>query len=259
VTTPALDSSLYGRPGAGIGARASWSIGDIFIAIGMALSSFFVVAGALILPVASKYGEKSTEALAVQSLAVILWDLSLVAIVYWRARKHAGTWADLGLRGPWQDGSWTWARLARNVFFAYLASIACVLVYSTIMNVTGLDDLLPKQQIPEEYFEHAWLVALIGVSVVITAPFAEELFFRGFMYAGLRRSMRIPAAALLSGLVFSMAHTDPGLVVPFTLVGAILAYTYERTGTLYGNMSVHFIFNAISFIVLVLVPDARTS
>jgi len=225
----------------------------------MALSSFFFVAAALILPVASEFGEKSQEALGVQSLAVVLWDLSLVAIVYWRVSKHGGTWKDLGLRGPWQDGSWSPARIGRNVLLAYAAAIGCVLVYSTILNATGLDDLLPSQQIPEEYFDHAWLVALIGCSVVITAPVAEELFFRGFMYAGLRGRMSILVAALTSGFVFSLAHTDPGLIVPFTLVGAILAYTYERTGSIYANMSVHFIFNAISFLILVLVPDARTS
>jgi membrane protease YdiL (CAAX protease family) len=255
---PALDSSLYNRPGAGIGARAKWGLGDIGIGVVMAISTFFLVLGGIVAPVASGYGDKSPEALFAQAIAVMLWDGCLVLIVYWRARKHGCSWADLGLRGPWQDGSWTLGRLAGTVLAAYVASLTCVFVYSIIINITGLDDLLPGQQIPEEFFQRAWLVALIGVSVVVTAPIAEELFFRGFIYAGLRRRLPIPLAALSSGLLFSIAHGQPGLIIPFTFVGAILAYTYERTGTLRANMTVHFIFNFVSFVILVAVPSARS-
>ncbi|HWO72064.1 MAG TPA: CPBP family intramembrane glutamic endopeptidase, partial [Dehalococcoidia bacterium] len=83
------------------------------------------------------------------------------------------------------------------------------------------------------------------------------LSFRGFLYGGLRQRLAMPVAALASGGLFSLAHGDPGLVVPFTLVGAVLAYIYERTGTLLASIGTHFTFNALSFLILVLVPGAR--
>ena len=98
---------------------------------------------------------------------------------------------------------------------------------------------------------------MIGVAVVGAAPFAEELFFRGFLYGGLRRRLSVLPAALLSGVLFAIAHLDPGLIVPFTLVGFVLAFTYERTGTLVAPIGVHFVFNLLSFLALLLVPDAR--
>ena len=61
----------------------------------------------------------------------------------------------------------------------------------------------------------------------------------------------------VSGFVFSLAHQDVGLIIPFTLVGIVLAYTYEKTGTLFGSISVHFVFNLVSFALLLLVPDFR--
>src|SRR5438045_1315939 len=120
---PALDSSLYNRPGAGIGARAQWGLRDIGLAIVLAISTFFLVLGGMVAPVASAYGDKSPEALFAQAIAVMLWDGCLVLIVYWRARKHGCGWADLGLRGPWQDASWTLPRLGQTVLLAYAASI----------------------------------------------------------------------------------------------------------------------------------------
>jgi membrane protease YdiL (CAAX protease family) len=37
----------------------------------------------------------------------------------------------------------------------------------------------------------------------------------------------------------------------------LLAFIYERTGTLWASIGVHFCFNLITFIVLVFVPEAR--
>ena len=41
------------------------------------------------------------------------------------------------------------------------------------------------------------------------------------------------------------------------MVGAILAFSYERSGTILAPMSVHFIFNGVSFLILLLVPSVR--
>ena len=90
-------------------------------------------------------------------------------------------------------------------------------------------------------------------------PFAEELFFRGFFFAGLRRRLGFILAAMFSGFVFSLAHADLGLILPFTGVGMVLAYSYERTGSLYAPIGIHVLFNLVSFLVLILVPEARNS
>jgi membrane protease YdiL (CAAX protease family) len=37
----------------------------------------------------------------------------------------------------------------------------------------------------------------------------------------------------------------------------ILAYTYDRTGSIFADISVHFVFNAVSFCLILLVPGAR--
>lgn len=239
---------------------AIWGARELVVGFCGVLILFFLLAAVIILPVTAATDEESPETLAAQALAVALWDASMVMVVYYLIRKAGGRWRNLGLHSPRPRESgepWTRGSLLGFICLAYIASIGVVIVYNVVVNALGLDLLKPSQQLTESFFEHNWLVPMIGFSVVIAAPVAEEIFFRGFLFAGLRRRMPFIVAGLLSGAVFSLAHFDLGLVLPFTLVGLILAYTYERTGSLYTSMGVHFIFNAISFLALVFVPGSR--
>ena len=239
---------------------ALWGVKELVIGFCAVLILFFLLAAAIVLPVTALTDEDAPETLAAEAVTVTLWDASMVLIVYRLVRKSGGLWRNLGLRAPRlrADGQ---TRSIGSFFgfvgLAYLASIGVVLVYNIVINALGLDFLKPNQQLTESFFEHNWLVPMIGFAVVIAAPVAEEIFFRGFLFAGLRRRLPFVVAGLLSGAVFSLAHFDPGLVLPFTLVGLILAFSYERTGSLYTSMGVHFMFNAISFLALVFFPEAR--
>jgi membrane protease YdiL (CAAX protease family) len=241
------------RRGDGTGERATWRIRDIVIAIVLAVISIVLLGVAVIVPALEVFGEDTPGARAFQGLTIVIWDASLVGIVYWLAKRKGGAWANLGWRKPWEGEEWGFWKLARIGAAAYACSLAVLYAYNLILTVAGLDDLLPDQQIPSDFFDEAWLIPIIGASIIGTAPLCEEFFFRGFIYSGLRRSMRVPFAALLSGFMFSLAHADIGLILPFTLIGAILAIVYERTGSLWANIGVHFWFNLVSFTVLILV------
>jgi membrane protease YdiL (CAAX protease family) len=86
------------------------------------------------------------------------------------------------------------------------------------------------------------------------APLGEEIFFRGFIFAGLIRFAGPAWAMLVSGFIFSIFHvTSPetaGLVVPFTAVGALFAWLYYRTGSLWPSIGAHLLFNLVSFVLL---------
>jgi CAAX protease family protein len=90
-----------------------------------------------------------------------------------------------------------------------------------------------------------------GVLIVAIAPLAEEAFFRGFMFAGLRRRWPFLPAALLTGAIFGLFHftgSDSAGVVPqLAALGLILAWLYQRTGSLWPCVLVHMVNNAIAF------------
>ena len=239
--------------GVAIGARATWTIRDIVIGVVLAVLSIVFFGLSIIFPAVQVFGEDTPGARAFQGLTIVLWDASLVGIVYLLAKRKGGAWANLGWRQPWDSEPWTFWKIARIGAAAYGASLLVLAVYNGLMTVAGLDDLLPDEQIPSDFFDQVWLIPIIGASIIGTAPLCEEFFFRGFVYAGFRRSLRVPLAALLSGFLFSLAHADIGLILPFTLIGAILALVYERVGSLWANIGVHFWFNLVSFTILIAV------
>lgn len=97
-------------------------------------------------------------------------------------------------------------------------------------------------------------VIVAALLVVIAAPIAEEAFFRGFMFAGLRAAMPLWPAAALSGLIFGSLHLgtgDVGVAIQLAILGLILAWLYERSGTLWAPILVHMTNNTIAFVLLV--------
>jgi membrane protease YdiL (CAAX protease family) len=223
----------------------------IFLFIGLAL----VITG----PAVYAFGDDSVETLAAELATAGVWNLGIIIVVRALTARTGASWENLGFRRPGSPGTPTTGILLMTIGSAYIACILVLLAYSVAIELLGLDELVPAQQVPDQLYDHAWLLgafALLGVTLV---PVAEELFFRGFIFAGLRHYLALPVAALISGLLFSLAHADPGLILPFAAVGAILAISYERTQTLLAPIGVHTLFNLVSFIFLAFVPDARPS
>jgi membrane protease YdiL (CAAX protease family) len=252
---------------AGSRLRPTWGIVEILTGIAGALILLFVISLVVVLPASELSGSESQATRAATGLSNALWNLGMIYVVYFLIRRSGSGWREAGIRRP-GDSPQPLPRRKRLAGLTLPWTVWCVLggliacysvlyTYSGIISLFGLDWLEPGKQIADDYFESPWLVAAIGIPVVITAPIAEEVFFRGLVFGGLQRYVPFAAAALISGVIFAIPHLDFGLIIPFTLIGAILANTYKSSGTLFASMAVHFIFNLLSFMILVLVPDVR--
>ncbi len=87
---------------------------------------------------------------------------------------------------------------------------------------------------------------------VFVAPFCEEIFFRGFVFQGLRRGMPAGWAILFSALIFGVAHADPGSFAVLFIIGLALAFLRWRTKSIWPGMMLHMLNNGIGAIVIVL-------
>jgi membrane protease YdiL (CAAX protease family) len=97
------------------------------------------------------------------------------------------------------------------------------------------------------------------VLAVIAAPVGEELFFRGFLYRGLRRRFLMWPAALISAAAFALIHVDPDalgasviLVLALFPVGVGLALIYEKRQSVLAPMVAHATFNLIGITMIIL-------
>lgn len=90
---------------------------------------------------------------------------------------------------------------------------------------------------------------LMGVVACIGAPLAEEVVFRGYIYTMVKRMAGLPLAVILSGLFFGAVHMNLVALLPLTVLGIILALSYEYTGSLWAPIAIHFCFNAATVAV----------
>ena len=93
---------------------------------------------------------------------------------------------------------------------------------------------------------------LVVVAVVILAPIAEEVFFRGVVFNAWLRERGRRWAFIGSAALFAVIHVSLVAVVPIFLLGLALAWIYTRTGNLLAPMAMHATVNGISVAVALL-------
>jgi CAAX protease family protein len=92
---------------------------------------------------------------------------------------------------------------------------------------------------------HQWAAVVIAtVMLVLVAPVAEELIFRGLGFAALG-SVAVPVTSLL----FAVAHGLPSLLVEVAVAGLVLAEIRRRTASVLPGMGVHMAFNGLALLV----------
>lgn len=88
------------------------------------------------------------------------------------------------------------------------------------------------------------------IVLAILAPIIEEIFFRGFIQEQLQKITSSKMAILIQALIFSLAHLELQVIIPLTIIGAILGYIYHKTNSIYPTIVFHSINNSIAFFVL---------
>lgn len=219
-------------------ASVPWGAGDIARALLVVLLLFpvLIIIGRTLI---SSAGMSVNGATLIISL--LLEGMLIVVAVRFSVAKYHGPWGDLGLR------SFAGGRSIGYTALAIIASIAIVGAYSGTLRYFGLQDRLPPVPL---FKEHNTLLLIGGVVVAsLLAPLAEELFFRGFLFAGMRNGLGPWFAAIFSSVLFALAHMSPYLYPPVFAIGLFLTWVYRRTGSLWYNILAHMGYNSLVALV----------
>jgi membrane protease YdiL (CAAX protease family) len=100
---------------------------------------------------------------------------------------------------------------------------------------------------------------LAFIALVLLPPIGEEILVRGYLFSGLRKLWRFWPVALVTSIIFGLAHLEFGAGKPLVwaaaidtaLLSIVLAFLRERTGALYAGMLLHVLNNLIAFFVVI--------
>jgi membrane protease YdiL (CAAX protease family) len=95
-------------------------------------------------------------------------------------------------------------------------------------------------------------VAFFAVTAAVVAPLAEETFFRGFAFQGIKKRYGQGWGIFLSALLFSLAHLSPSGLVPIFFLGLMLAWLFNKTQSIWPCIIVHCAYNSIALIFMII-------
>lgn len=132
-----------------------------------------------------------------------------------------------------------------------------LLLYGLTAVFPGLD-LEQEQQIGFDKYQQGLGLALTFVSLVILPPIAEEFVMRGFVFSSLLGRMRFVLAAIITSILFAVAHLqfDSGAPLLWTaavdtfVLSLVLCYLRYKTGSLWAGIFLHMFKNLIAFLVI---------
>lgn len=165
------------------------------------------------------------------------------AILYFTLVKYKERLSSLGLSA---------SGFCKNIFsgitayvFMLPVLITALIVSMLILNALGYKP--PSQPVFDMFFEEkrSSVILFLAIFVSVLGPIIEEIFFRGFLYNAVKKRFGILLGVLLSGALFSMLHTNIVGFLPIMILGVLMAFLYETTGSLVASISVHILHNSI--------------
>jgi uncharacterized protein len=207
----------------------------------------------LTLPLSALVGDDQPFSIATFAWAALATQIPILLVVCARlVWPRAATWRELGLQA---------LPLQRIISVGVTVGLLGLMLTVTVELLLSQIGLRPNQF---EQFDFVRGSGTLGLAVVlflgsVSAPIAEELFFRGVLFGLLKRRQPLVLAYLVSGGLFAAAHLVParmtpgqmaGLAIGIFVLGTLLAWTYERTGSLYPGMLAHALNNATGLILL---------
>lgn len=180
---------------------------------------------------------------------IYLVTLGLVLGLPWLIKKHRVTLQDLGLfRLP----SWTDIWMAPAGLVVYLA-ISVGLVYLATLLLPWFD-VGQAQNTGFGSLNQRYEYILAFFTLVIIAPIAEEVLFRGYLFGKLKKFVPIWIAILITSLLFGFIHGAWNVAIDTFSLSVVLCLLRLSTGGLWAPILLHMTKNGIAFYILFINP-----
>ncbi len=244
------DAPVPPPPGAAgpVAERPRWGFPDVAVAFVVAqlASALGFVLFALV--DGTPAAEIDRDALTIGEVALLqvpLW-LGLLGVPLVATRlRGAGPVRDLGLVARLRDAP---VGLAIGVACQLVLVPLVTLPVFVLTDVDSADLEAPARELTDK--AQGLGVLVLALVVVLAAPLAEEVFFRGLLQRTLRRSMSVVPAVVVSSVAFGLSHFQLLQLPALTAFGLVLGVLAHRSGRLGPSIWAHVGFNATTVVLL---------
>jgi uncharacterized protein len=210
---------------------APWNARELWV--GFAFAILFYLGGSLLGALASRQlGLAESPYLGVV-LGLVQLSMALPPVII--MLRHGRLVSALGLdRFHW--------RMLLETVLAVMLGFCGSLIWGLFLLPFGLR---PQEPLVPLFGRGLASFAAVFIVGAILAPIVEEVVFRGFLFGGLRKYLNVWPAILISGALFGALHFQLLAFPVLFLLGIILAALYQRTGSLWMPILMHFCINAV--------------
>ena len=131
--------------------------------------------------------------------------------------------------------------------YIFIMPILLVLLILSMLFLDSIGYKSPPEPVFDMFFEEKRgnVILFLTIFVSILGPIIEEVFFRGFLYSAVRKRFGVFLGVLLSGAFFSLLHANIAGFLPIMMLGVLMAFLYEKTGSLVASVAIHILHNSI--------------
>lgn len=146
------------------------------------------------------------------------------------------SWSDMTFREARFSGSFPLSILPALV----LTSLGASIVIVGIVLIVPMPDAYRQSMV--DATENAPFLSVF-VPLVIVAPLAEELFFRGLLFRDFLEQYSIKKSVWATAVIFSLFHLNPWQAIAALPLGLWFAWLVLRTGSIIPGILCHAIYN----------------
>ena len=215
--------------------RPRWGLGDVVITLGLTVVLALVVGGLL-------------EAIGASAgVTVIAGGLAgWVGLAGWpmltTKLRGNGPRIDLGLRLTWDELGWGVVTGIIALVLAAVLTLISTAIFGEFDSAAG--------EVARSIVAESNRLALIGfgLMLMVGAPIAEELAFRGLRKRGVRPALTV----VITAVAFALFHFEPVRLGVLIAIGLVLGVARARSGSLGVSIVAHAVNNAPGAIFVML-------
>lgn len=151
------------------------------------------------------------------------------------------------------NGLPTWTDILLAPIGYIVSMVAAIAVIMAVQAFVPTFDLSEAQDTGFQVFTNTDKIVAFAALVVL-APIAEELIFRGYLYGKLRTRLSAVPAIIIVSVLFGFMHGQWNVGIVVGIMSVFLCIARELTGTIYSGILMHMIRNGLAFYLLYVSP-----